>query len=253
MHLLGARRHELYSGTMIPNRTVERFRRLVARARAGEPVQYLTGSAPFLDFDVAVDRRVLIPRPETEELVSRAIARIRSGREPSAVSRKLSAVDYGTGSGCIAIAAARVFSVARVLAVDASKAALAKAAQNIARHGLAGRIRLAQARTLDEPVLTRLRGRLDLLISNPPYIPTSRLPRLDRNVRCEPKLALDGGPKGANIVGMLLVRGPGLLRRGGLLAIEIDSTHAAVVRKLAPAAEIERYLAGRVRYAFLTR
>ncbi|MCX6843788.1 MAG: peptide chain release factor N(5)-glutamine methyltransferase [candidate division WOR-3 bacterium] len=253
MYLLGVRRHELYSGLTVPGRTTGRFRRLVARAKAGKPVQYLTGSAPFLDFDVAVDRRVLIPRPETEELVSRTVARIRSSCKLQAVSCELSAVDFGTGSGCIAIALARAFPGAKVLAVDASKAALAKAAQNVARYGLAGRIRLAQARAPDEPVMNRLRGRLDLLISNPPYVPTSRLARLDRNVRREPKLALDGGPKGANIVAMLLARGPGLLRPGGLLAIEIDSTHEAVVRKLAPAAEIERDFAGRFRYAFLRR
>ena len=253
MHLLAARRHELYSGLTVPSRTADRFRRLVARAKAGEPVQYLTRSAPFLDFDVHVDRRVLIPRPETEELVSRALARIRSGCELQAVGCKLSALDYGTGSGCIAIALARAFPEAKVLAVDASKAALVVAAQNVARYGLAGRVRLAQMRTLDEPVLVRLRGRLDLLISNPPYVPTSRLARLDRNVRREPKLALDGGPKGANIVAMLLARGPALLKPGGLLAIEIDSTHETVVRKLEPAAEIERDLAGRIRYAFLTR
>ena len=253
MHLLGTKRHGLYSELPVRTRTADRFRRLVARAQAGEPVQYLTGSAPFLNFDVRVDRRVLIPRPETEELVARAIARIRSGREPSAVSRKLLAVDYGTGSGCIAIALARTLPQARVLAVDASKAALAVAARNVSRYGLAGRIRLAQTRAPDEPVLARRRGRLDLLISNPPYVPTSRLARLDRNVRREPKLALDGGPKGANIVAMLLAHGPDLLKPGGLLAIEIDSTHEAVVRKLAPAAEIERDLAGRIRYAFLTR
>jgi release factor glutamine methyltransferase len=137
--------------------------------------------------------------------------------------------------------------------VDASKPALAVAARNVARYGLAGQIQLMQARNLDEPALARLGGRLDLLISNPPYVPTSRLARLDRNVRREPKLALDGGPKGANIVAMLFARGPGLLKPGGLLAIEIDSTHEAVVRKLAPDAEIERDLAGRIRYAFLTR
>jgi release factor glutamine methyltransferase len=139
------------------------------------------------------------------------------------------------------------------MAVDASRAALAVAAQNVARYGLTKRIRLAQARSTDELVLTRPRGRLDLIISNPPYVPTPRLARLQRNVRREPRLALDGGPKGANIIAMLLTHGPSLLRHGGLLAVEIDATHEAVVRKLAPDAEIERDLAGRIRYAFLRR
>jgi len=253
MHLIQVPRHELYVGSAIRSRTASRFRRLVTRAKAGEPVQYLTHSAPFLDFDVHVDHRVLIPRPETEELVERAVARVRSSCRLQAVSCGLSVVDYGTGSGCIAIALARAFPPAEILAVDASRTALAVAVQNVARYGLAKRIRLAQARSLDDQVLSRLRGRLDLLISNPPYVPTPRLARLDRAVRREPRLALDGGPKGANIVAMLVTRGPVLLKPGGLLAIEIDATHETVVRKLAPDAEIERDLAGRIRYAFLKR
>ncbi len=253
MHLLGARRHELYSELPVPSRTAGRFRRLVAHAEAGEPVQYLTRSAPFLDFDVHVDHRVLIPRPETEEMVVRALSRIRSGCEPQTASRKLFAVDYGTGSGCIAIALARALPDARILAVDASRTALAVAAQNVARHGLASRVRLARARNIEERVLSRLRGRLDLLISNPPYVPTSRLARLSRAVRREPRLALDGGPKGASIVAMLLTFGPDLLKPGGLLAVEIDATHDAVVRRLAPDVEIEHDLAGKTRYAFVTK
>lgn len=253
MHLLRVSRHGLYLGQAVSERTAERFGRLVARARAGEPVQYLTRSAPFLDFEVRVDHRVLIPRPETEELVARTLARAQSGCKPQAVSRKLSIVDYGTGSGCIAIAVARALPEARVLAVDASKAALAVAAKNVDRYGLTSRVRPAQAQSLEERVLARLRGQLDLLISNPPYVPTARLARLDRAVRREPRLALDGGPKGANIIAMLLTHGPGLLKPGGLLAVEIDATHEIVVRRLAPTAEIERDLSGRIRYAFLRR
>ena len=253
MHLLGARRHELQSRPPIPTRTADRFRRLVARAEAGEPVQYLTGSAPFLDFDVHVDRRVLIPRPETEELVARTLIRIRSGHKRQARKHKLLTVDYGTGSGCIAIALARALPDAMVLAVDASRAALAVAAENVARHGLAGRVRLAQARSVNDGVLSRLRGRLDLLVANPPYVPTPRLARLDKNVRREPRLALDGGPKGANIVAMLLEHGPSLLKPGGLMAIEVDAAQAAIVHRLVPRADVERDLAGRIRYVFLTR
>jgi release factor glutamine methyltransferase len=253
MHLLQVPRHELYVGSAIAARIASRFRRLAARAKAGEPVQYLTRSAPFLDFQVHVDHRVLIPRPETEELVVRTLSRVRSGCKLQAVSRKLFVVDFGTGSGCIAIALARALPAARVAAVDASKAALAVAAQNVARYGLAKRIRLAQARSLEERTLSRLRGGLDLLISNPPYVPTPRLARLQRTVRREPRLALDGGPKGASIVAMLVTHGPALIKTGGWLAIEIDATHEAAVRKLAPDAEIERDLAGRIRYAFLRK
>ena len=253
MHLLHAPRHGLYVGTGVATRIAGRFRRLVARARAGEPVQYLVRSAPFLDFEVRVDHRVLIPRPETEELVARVLAKLKSKAKSQKPNAETRMVDYGTGSGCIAIALARALPGTRVLAVDASKAALAVAARNVARYGLAKRVRMAQARAFDQPVLARLRGRVDLLISNPPYVPSPRLARLGGIVRREPRLALDGGPKGANIVAMLLTHGPGLLTRGGLLAIEIDATHEAAVRRLAPDAEVERDLAGRIRYAFLTR
>jgi release factor glutamine methyltransferase len=253
MHLLNVKRHELYTDSVVPVRTRARFLNLVARARRGEPAQYLVRSAPFLDFDVYVDRRVLIPRPETEELVARTLGRLKSRVKMHDVGCRMRILDYGTGSGCIAIALSRALPEAMVLAAEASKAALAVAARNVARHSLSGRVKLAQARTLAEPVLSRLRGKLDLLISNPPYVPSQRLPTLDRRVRREPKLALDGGPKGANIVAMLLLQGPALLRPGGLLALEIDSTHAPVVRRLAADAEIERDLSGRARYAFLRK
>jgi len=246
MHLLQVPRHQLYLCPTITARMASRFRRMVSLAREGEPVQYLTHSAPFLDFQIHVDRRVLIPRPETEELVVRVLARVRPGR-------KLLALDYGTGAGCIAIALARAFRQGEIMAVDASVAALAAARQNIDRLGVGDQVRLAQARSIEDGALSRLRGRLDLLISNPPYVPTPRLARLGPAVRREPRLALDGGPKGANIVAMLLTHGPGLLRRGGLLAVEIDATHEALVRRLAPDAEVERDLAGRIRYAFLRR
>ncbi|HTW92291.1 MAG TPA: peptide chain release factor N(5)-glutamine methyltransferase [bacterium] len=252
-HLLNVSRHELYLGPAIAARTASRFRRLVARTKAGEPVQYLTRSAPFLGFDVYVDHRVLIPRPETEELVVRALSRIRSGCKLQAVSRKLLALDFGAGSGCIAIALARAVPEMTIMAVDSSKAALAVATRNVSRYGLATRIRLLRARSFTERSLARLCGRLDLLVSNPPYVPTPRLARLEANVRREPRLALDGGQKGDNIVAMLLKHGPVLLKPGGLLAIEIDATHEAVVRALAPTAEVERDDAGRIRYAFLTK
>ena len=253
MHVLQVPRHQLYLCPTITAGTAARFRRLVSLARKGEPVQYLTRSAPFLDFQVHVDRRVLIPRPETEELVARALSKFNSKAKSQKPKAKTMASDYGTGSGCIAIALARAFPRAEVLAVDASRAALAVARQNVARLGVDSQVRIAQARGLEDQVFSRLRGRLDLLISNPPYVPTSRLARLHRTVRREPRLALDGGPKGANIVAMLLTQGLGLLRPGGLLAMEIDATHEAVVRRLATDAGIERDLAGRIRYAFLRR
>ncbi|MBM3330241.1 peptide chain release factor N(5)-glutamine methyltransferase [candidate division WOR-3 bacterium] len=253
MHLLQVPRHELYLRRPVTAREAARFRRLVSLARSGEPVQYLTHSAPFLDFQVQVDHRVLIPRPETEELVARTLSKLKSEARSRKPKARTMAVDFGTGSGCIAIALARALPQASILAVDASVAALAVARRNVVRHSLGDKVRLAQARNMDDRILSRLRGRLDLLISNPPYIPTRRLARLQPSVRREPRLALDGGPKGANIVAMLVAHGPTLLKPGGLLAVEVDATHESAVRKLAPHTEVERDLAGRVRYAFLRR
>lgn len=246
-HLLKARRHEMYEGRPVSPAQARRFKQMVARARRHEPVQYITRSAPFLDLDLYVDHRVLIPRPETEELVSRTLERVGS-------RQRLAVVDYGTGSGCIAIALARALPHARVIAVEASAAALAVARMNVRRCHLAGRVKLVRADRLDAPQLRRLQGKVDLLIANPPYIPTARIPKLSPTVsEFEPMLALDGGPKGVSIVAMLLAQGPGMLRTGGLLAMEIDWSNAAFVRRHSPQAEIERDLAGRNRYVFLRK
>ncbi len=250
-HLLGCKRHELYLGAEVPPRIASRFVRLVKQAERGCPVQYLVGTAPFMDFTVKVNRRVLIPRPETEELVLRALARLH--RSYGAAASSLLALDFGTGSGCIAIAIARQLPQARIIAVDRSLAALRLARENARQLGVARRIRFIQAASLTARPLARLGSRLDLLIANPPYIPTERLHRLPRAVRdYEPRLALDGGPKGTKIVEMLLSQGPALLKPQGVLAIEIDHTHGRYVRNLAPTAEIEPDLAGRTRYVFLT-
>jgi release factor glutamine methyltransferase len=261
--LLGRKRHEFYLGIDVPKRIAARFDRQVAKAQRGCPVQYLAGSAPFLDFEVRVDRRVLIPRPETEELVLRSLSRrslppsLHPCIPPSlhpCIPPSLSplVLDFGTGSGCIAIAVARLLPRASVIAVDASRAALNVARENVRRLGVARRIRFVQARSLADRQLAQLRGKLDLLISNPPYVPTRRLARLPVSVRDhEPRLALDGGTNGTKIVAMLLEHGPTFLRPDGLMALEIDWSQGRFVRRLARSADIERDLAGRTRYAFI--
>jgi len=242
--LLGLPRHELWlTDRPIPTAKRVRFERMVRRVATGEPPQYVTGRAPFLDFELRVDRRVLIPRPETEELVLRALARRPDPRR---------VLDFGTGSGCIAIAVARRCPAARVLALDASAPALAVCRRNLLEHRLTGRVRPLRADRLDHSALRR--RRFDLLIANPPYVPTARLARLATRVRShEPHVALDGGPDGTKILSMLLARGPELLAPGGLLALEIDHSHADALRYRAPGARVERDLAGRDRYLFLAR
>jgi len=254
MSLLGAGRHALHDDAPVAAGLLSRFRRCVEKVRSGQPVQYACGTAPFLDFEVVVNRRVLIPRPETEELVLRALDRLPAPRQAGLrpLARSPLALDFGTGSGCIAIALCRLRPGMWVLAADCSAEALSVAELNARRLRVASRIRFIRASDLTGPALARYQGRVDLLIANPPYIPSARLARLDSRVReHEPAVALDGGREGTTIVRMLLDHGPGFIRPGGLLALEVDSTHGRTIRRYRPAVEIERDLAGRVRYAFL--
>lgn len=244
MSLLRVPRHEAWSDRAVPRPVERSFRQAVAAVKRGQPPQYAVHSAPFLDLDLFVDRRVLIPRPETEGLVQRALELCPTPRL---------VLDYGTGSGCIAIAIARIVPGCRVVAVDSSAEALAVARINVRRHRLGRRIGLICCSDLGCPGLRRLAGSFDLLIANPPYIPAARLKLLPERVRREPRSALDGGPKGTTIVEMLVKEGPALLRANGLVAVEVDSTHARALRRIAPRAHVECDLAGRTRYVFLER
>lgn len=244
MHLLGLKRHEIYLGREpVPPAAVQSFLSLVDRARRGEPAQYLVHAAPFLDFSVYVDPRVLIPRPETEELVARCCKKVAN---PGLI------LDYGTGSGCIAIALARAFVRARVVGVDVSLGALEVARMNVENLGVSGRVELVRAASLREPFFDSLEGRVDLLASNPPYVPTDRLGRLESRVRdYEPEVGLDGGADGASILAMLVERGPTLLAPDGLMALEIEPSQAGALLAARPLGTVENDLALRPRYFFL--
>ena len=228
------------------------FYELVTRRTALEPVAYLIGHKEFYGIDFLIDRRALMPRPETELLVELALdfARRRTKderRNPSSAQlRPSSIVDVGTGSGAIAIALALHLPEARIAAIDISPDALALARQNVERHGLTERVRLLQGDLfgpLTEPV--------DMIVSNPPY---TILADIDEGVRrYEPHLALDGGAEGLDLYRRLLGQAPDYLRPGGVILLEIGATQAAVVMELArrafPAAIISAHqdLAGRDR------
>lgn len=233
------------------------FGLLVERRRALEPVAYLTGHKEFFGRDFLVDRRVLVPRPETELLVELALERTRtknqepgtarhqsgSGSRFSVLGSPLLIADIGTGSGCIAITLALELPAAELLAVDLSPGALAVARANAERHGVAGRVRLLQG-----DMLAPLETLVDLLVSNPPY---TVLATIDENVRRhEPHLALDGGPDGLALYRRLLAGAPARLRPGGSLLLEIGANQGAAVAALARAAfpasqvAVQRDLAG---------
>ena len=189
------------------------IRALVERRRRHEPLAYLTGEREFYGRTFTVDRRVLIPRPETEHLVDAVVAFLRARAEtPSTV------LDLCTGSGCIAVTVALAVPHATLDAVDLSPAALEVARANVARHKLAERVTLHEG-SLFKPLGDK---RFDVIASNPPYIPSDEIPGLMPDVsQHEPHLALDGGPDGTAVLRALLAGVPARLNPGGLLAVEV--------------------------------
>jgi release factor glutamine methyltransferase len=189
-----------------------RARALIARRRSGEPVAYILGRREFYGLPFVVDRRALVPRPDTEPLVEVALERT---RDRSMYGR---ALDLCTGTGCVALALARSRPTWRMTGTDLSEQALALAWENTERLGAAHAVRLL-AGDLFEPV----RGeRFELITANPPYIPSGELAGLDRDVRdFEPHLALDGGPDGLKLELAVVQGAPGHLVPGGILAVEV--------------------------------
>jgi release factor glutamine methyltransferase len=181
--------------------------------RTSEPLQYLVGVCPWRDLELAVAPGVLIPRQETEILVELAMGSIAAAAPPALWA------DLGTGSGCLAVALARALPASAGLAVDLSPEALAQAAANLAHHGLAGRVALHRG-SWWQP-LRPLWGRLPLVVTNPPYIPSPLLPQLDPEVRLhEPALALDGGVDGLAAIREIVDGASRALAPGGCLLME---------------------------------
>lgn len=203
-----------------------RFERAVLRRARGEPVAYVVGVKEFFGMAMSVDRRVLIPRPETETLVERALERIPTDESDWVVA------DVGTGSGAIALAIASRRPAARVYATDTSEEALAVARENASRvlgAGWEARLRLTPG-----PLLARVPESVDVVCANLPYIPTAALPSLPVSVReHEPWYALDGGPDGLDVYRALLAELPSRLSSRGALLMECDPHQADALLELA--------------------
>jgi release factor-specific protein-(glutamine-N5) methyltransferase len=217
----GLSRLELYAFHDRPLTPEERadLREGVKRRAAGEPLQYVTGEMPFRHLCVRVRRGVLIPRPETEVLVDVAL----DGLPVAAF-----VVDLCTGSGCVALSIAQERPDVRIVAVDLSPAAAVLAAENAARLGLAERLAVAEG-DLFAPLPDDLRGRVDLVVANPPYIPTGAMPDLPEEVvGFEPHLALDGGLDGLDVARRILADAADWLGEGGRVVLELDERNIAV-------------------------
>ncbi len=195
------------------------------RVERHQPVQYLLGTTFWRDLELVVSPAVLIPRPETESIIDIALAVTDSHQQQGIW------VDLGTGSGAIAIAIARALPAARVFAVDISPAALAIAKINATRSGAIDRIDFSQGSWWSS--LSHLQGRVAVMLSNPPYIPSQELCHLQPEVRDhEPHLALDGGEDGLAAIQILVDTAPEYLQAGGIWLTEMMAGQGGAVAAL---------------------
>lgn len=197
---------------------------LAERRKGREPLQHLTGVAPFRQMELAVGPGVFVPRPETELVVQFAIDALRA--VPSSEPR---AVDLGSGSGAIALAMASEVPTSLVWAVEVSADARAWTAKNIARYG-DDRVTLVAGDMAD--CLPELNATIDVVISNPPYVPDDAIPRDPEVAHFDPPLALYGGPDGLVLVRALSLTALRLLRPGGVLVIEHGELQASAIADL---------------------
>ena len=218
-----------------------RFKGLVSKRASRVPVAYLTGVKEFYGHALRVTPSVLIPRPETELLVSLAIEFLRGHPSANMV------LEVGTGSGAIAVALARAMPSVRVVATDVDARALRVAAGNLRAQRLATRVQLKKADLLEGA------HRADLIIANLPYLSAAQRRRWQPELSYEPAAALNGGQDGLDLIRRALVQAPGALKPGGALVMELDPSQARRVARLAraqwPAGEVTLHtdLSGRAR------
>ena len=203
----------------VPDPLMDRLRPLVKRRADGEPLEYLLGGTTFAGHRIALTPDVLIPRPETEILLEEAVKLITPDGLP--------VLDVGTGSGILALALAKKFPQLEIVAVDVSVAALAVARKNAASNlPGSGKIRFMESDLMETPSLPE---RFQMIVANLPYIPTGQIDGLMREVRHEPRLALDGGADGLDLVRRLITQSAGRTRR---LALELGDGQAEEAKTL---------------------
>jgi len=223
-HILGLERIQLYVQFDRPleEKELEQMRQFIRRRLQGEPLAYILGKKEFMSLPFAVDPRVLIPRPETEHLVEKAIE-IFSG------DGEVTLVDLGAGSGAIAVSLAYYLPKSHVLALDISPEALEMARENALRNGVEGQIRFILG-DLFEPIKDE--GPVDGILSNPPYIPSADLESLSLEVKNQPARALNGGPDGLDYYRRIALEAFPLLVSGGYLGLEVGAGQDGEVTKI---------------------
>ncbi len=249
-HVLKKERIQLYVDFDQPLNESElaEYRQLVYLRARHHPVAYLLGKKEFMSLEFIVNEDVLIPRPETEELVENIIEYCKNCNLAGP-----NIVDVGTGSGAIAVSLAHYIEGARVLAIDISPGALKVARENIARYELGDRVKVMEGDLLT-PLIWLNKDNVDIVVSNPPYIDQEGMANLSPEVRMEPELALSGGIDGLDYYRRLIPQALKVLKDDGLLALEIGYDQAAAVRELFDASwskvEVKKDYSGHDRMVF---
>lgn len=243
----------------VPEKNRIQFRSYVERRAKREPLQYILGETEFWGLKIKVTPDVLIPRPETELLVEEALrivgagpracpdgpdtriqGQTRQGQPQRVAPTKI--LEIGTGSGCIAIALAKNIPGAKIIATDISKEALALAQENIKNHGLQDHIKTILADIAPWKSLEAEEHKFDLILSNPPYIPSHEIPTLQEEVgQFEPKTALDGGENGQKIIQKILEEAPAFLAKKAYLLLEIGEEQSTSLPQSHGGLQLKRF------------
>jgi release factor glutamine methyltransferase len=238
-HILKLERIQLYTlyDRVVQPDELTALRALVKRGANHEPVAYLVGRCEFYSLPLKITPDCLIPRPETEHLVEKAINFLRPRGEGQYV------LDLCTGSGCIAAAIAKNVKDVQVVATDISDAALAVAAENITRHKLDDAVQLLCGDLFD-PIIAGLdAAKFDLIVSNPPYVSDGEYDKLDKNVKdYEPKLALQAGIEGLDVYTRILEKVDDFLKPDGALMMEIGYAQGTAIRKMLEATALFKHI-----------
>lgn len=233
-HALGRKRIELYTDheRVLTAAELKTFKGYIQRRSQHEPIAYITNSQPFMSLDFYVDRSVLIPRPETEQLVEIAIETINQAQGQRQEAEGIRIADIGTGSGAIAVSLAKFIPSVKVTGIDSSPQAIEIAQRNAQHHKVDDRCQFMVGNMFDP-----LQEKVDLIVSNPPYIPTDIISTLDTDVKdWEPRSALDGGKDGFDYIRRIVKESPNHLTTQppkGLLLLEIGNDQGEKAKQMA--------------------
>lgn len=206
------------------------FTDVIQRRTRREPLQHIIGNQEFWGLEFIVSPDVLIPRPETEFIIEAALAIVQDRNTPVRI------IDLCTGSGCIAVSLAKELTAARVIATDASEKALAVARENTRRHGVSEHIRFLLGDLFEPLEELDIRGQIDIIVSNPPYVQSGDLSTLQPEVRdYEPEMALIAGPGGTEIAKRIIQLAPVYLKKNGTLIMEMGLGQADALTRMVEA------------------